>query len=255
VLNRDDRRDDPYLHGLNSWCQLVAFDSWIKLLEDSPRSMNFSEGIYFQDPTFTQMDVDLITSMGYTVVLPCDHNTRIAQNLVTPQTFLFNIIGNLKWLTLDALKVNTPALIIGHNTLEFNRHGRYFKRGPNDEQILYFDSEIWVWQYTVMAPHHLETAKSERPITRKFFSETLSRPLWKFTDFPFRDAGYVRGRAFEKKEDLLPMCRWTREMWAWWRPNVSSLLTRYEIEDDMECACYDCWARKKWEAWEFYKTP
>lgn len=103
----------PYIR-LSQWPLEGALDS---------RLINkFTEGIYFQDPDFTPLDIEFLRSRGFEVIgEPHNLNDHTAQNFITPETFTFVPCGNLKNLLEKFISLHHPALTISHTLQPFTR--------------------------------------------------------------------------------------------------------------------------------------
>ena len=114
----------------SSFYQLAAFETMLRLMSEIHHLTFMSRlwwmlerrfrinQVYFQEPIFTKLDEDLLTSKGFTVVQDPE-----ATDLVTESTFLYAPCN--EWSTIYTILERThPALYVGNELiLSCNHHG------------------------------------------------------------------------------------------------------------------------------------
>lgn len=109
----DDRSPRMNKEGINERVmgQLVAFESWVKILREHFDIPN----VYFQDPTFNSLDRAFLTSLGegFQVI-----DSPASSSVIDEETFLFAPNASKDALYVS-LKACSPALYVGNKLYHF----------------------------------------------------------------------------------------------------------------------------------------
>ena len=114
-------------NGNAAMARLVAFENWISLIAKHQHRTPLA---YFQDPLFTALDIEFLTSRGHIVI-----DSPASAEVVSEDTFLFgpncrdgSFCGTLCWAF--------PALMLG-----FDIENRWIEKGPVRRMVEKFESQ------------------------------------------------------------------------------------------------------------------
>ena len=175
-LSSPDETEVNYNKNKNFMSQFFAFTWWIDLLR---KKFEFTNGIWFQDPDFTEEDMVFIESHGYKCIHP--ENEDNADSKVTPETFVFAPVDGWKDIIHSCIRRNHPALTISHSIESRSPHmGPYRKWaltcGRDDPETGMFR---WSGSLDLIPnPEHRDNAIEDRRWLHHFYSTHLFRPLW-----------------------------------------------------------------------------
>lgn len=129
--------------------RLVAFENWISLIA---KHQDHAPFVHFQDPFFTALDIEFLTSRGHIVI----HSPASAEAL-TQYTFLFaphsredSFCGTLRW--------TFPVLMLG-----FDIENRWIDKGPARRRVQDFESQR-EWEEIALSALDVDWEKKLGPV-------------------------------------------------------------------------------------------
>lgn len=251
----DDDPNSNYQQGLINMSQLIVFQYILLLFKN--HGFKLTEGVHLQDPEFNKIDCEFLTTKGFNrrnILGDAEYYDPVAErrrqnvpeNIVTPNTFVFNVCFNVKSLITDVLKIAHPKLWFGHS-IEYSKcYSTTFNPTENDQVVIArktITRREWI-------PHPQETEEMRR-VTRPYYSTHFGKPAWEYPGVEgawnapdgtrvFRIDG-IRKERREKQRKVVPEgFEWTMNMWVYWKPDGKAGLRTVGVEDVLECECFDC---------------